>query len=134
MALYVFSCPHSTEHTSVEVWWSAIREKCPPPACAACGSAMERDWHRESRNHRPASGFPYITKNLDPTGKAIEVTSINHERELCRQFGKVKRDDSAFIDEQYLGFSWGTRNKETGKLEGQGQRYSSGGRGNPGSW
>lgn len=94
----------------------------PNPACA-CGGAQERIWR--SQRHIPGGVFPYITTNLDPTGKPVEVRSHLHLQELCKQYGVVHRDDVAWIEQEYQGVDFAT-----GK-----QRYSEGsGRGLPGQW
>lgn len=95
-----------------------------------CGAEMDRVWSITSRSGYMS--YPYETAHI--TGKRITVTDAGHERALLAAHGKVKRDDASYVDENYLGYSWGKYNHETGKREGQGQRYSSGGRGNPGSW
>jgi len=95
-----------------------------PPLCS-CGAEMERDYPAEARGHRPASGYPYITKNISPDGKPIEVRSPAHEAELCKIHGVVKRDDQAWIEKQHVGHDWKT---------GQPVYWEPSGRGMPGSW
>jgi hypothetical protein len=46
------------------------------------------------------------------TGQEVEVTSRAHERALMQQHGCVKRDDSAWINKEYVGY-----NHRTGKQE-----------------
>lgn len=84
---------------------------------------MERDYMGEHGTHRPASGFPYTTSNI--SGQPIEVKSLEHERELCKQYGVTKRDDQAWLEKVHVGQDWKT---------GKPIYYEPSGRGMPGSW
>jgi hypothetical protein len=123
MPFYVWSCEdHVGAEKQVEQTFEAKPEP-KAPSCAHCGTPMERDYHLESRRHIPASGYPYVTKNI--TGKEITVTDAGHEAELCKIHGVAKRDDAAWIEKRYVGYNW-----KTGE-----QEYTEGsGRGLPGSW
>jgi hypothetical protein len=75
--------------------------------------------------------YPYKTKNLTADGSEVEVTGKGHEKALMDQYERdtgnklVKRDDAAWVGEQYDGY-----NRHTDE-----QEYSSGsGRGMPGQW
>jgi hypothetical protein len=59
---------------------------------------MERDYRTEHFGHKPASVFPYVTKEI--TGEPIEIRSLEHQREVCKQHGVRLRDDAAWVDEQ----------------------------------
>jgi hypothetical protein len=95
----------------------------------ACGAEMEHLWAITGRSG--FTSYPYMTKNI--TGRRIEVRDAGHERELLARHNKVKRDDSAFIGEDYLGYDMGKLDHATGKRVGGGHRYASG-RGLPGQW
>jgi len=98
---------------------------CTPVAPSHCKQPMVRDWHGEARVHTPASGYPYITRNITPDGSPVEVKSAAHEAELCKIHGVTKRDDQAWIEKEYVGHNW-----RTGKPE----YWEPSGRGMPGSW
>lgn len=93
------------------------------PKCAICEELMERDYTTEHSRHTPASGYPYITKNI--SGEPIEVTSLGHERELCKQYGVEKRDDAAWLTKEHMGVDWRT---------GKPIYHESSGVGDPGCW
>lgn len=108
------ACPFE-EEAFVETWRD-LR------SCELCSAPMEKVWSL-SAEHRAASGYPYITKNI--TGEAIEVKSPGHERELCKLHGVNKRDDKAWENQEYLG--WDPKARR--------QRYKEGnGVGTPGCW
>ena len=104
--------------------------------CDDCGHEIViGEWpfcpHGSTRRSNAFQEYPYTTKNITPDGSEVEVTSRAHERALLadyeRQTGNrlVRRDDVAFLEEDYLGHDM---NRDE-------QRYSSGsGRGLPGQW
>lgn len=93
------------------------------PLCE-CGKSPERVWAL-GNTHRGASTFPYITTNILPDGKPIEVTSASHLDSLCKQYNLTHRPDNAWLEKEYMGVDF-----RTGK-----QMYKEGsGRGMPGSW
>lgn len=122
------SCGHTEEH------YVSVRDTAPTWPCGGCGATAERDLTVEARNHRPASAFPYWTKNL--TGKPIEVKSAAHQAELCRIHGKVLRDDAAYVDEDNdYRVHPGRFDRESGKLIPPRVEYLRGsGRGSKGQW
>jgi hypothetical protein len=94
-----------------------------------CGKPMERDYRTEHFGHKPASIFPYVTKDI--TGEPIEIRSIEHQREVCKQYGVRLRDDAAWVDEQVETEAYKTPDGQWGTRP----RYTRGnGRGMPGSW
>lgn len=76
--------------------WFWVRDKIEAPKC--CDIEMERDYHAEHTNHVPGGVFPYVTTNLTPDGSPVEVKSHAHLSQLCKQYGKVHRDDAAFTE------------------------------------
>ena len=93
-------------------------------SCEGCGKEMEKVWSLGTE-HRAASAFPYVTRNLDPSGKPVEVRSASHLESLCKQYGVTHRPDAAWVTKHYEGYDW-----RTGK-----QRYSeSSGVGEKGCW
>jgi len=54
--------------------------------------------------------YPFTTRNFN--GQAIEVTSRAHEKALCQQYGVQKRDDVAWVEKEYLGYNWRTKQQE----------------------
>ena len=102
------------------------------PLCTTHG-LMERDWHGEARRHTPGSSFPYVTSNI--SGTPIEVRDEGHLRELCRQHGKVLRDDAAWLEPIDERFEFGKYDHEKRAWVGRGvvQREGSG-RGMKGQW
>lgn len=121
MPFYVWSCNEGHEQEVEKTFEHKMEPKAPD--CPRCKQSMERDWHLESRRHTPASGYPYVTKNI--TGQPITVTDASHEAQLCKEHGVAKRDDAAWIDKEYLGYNWKTDKQEY--KEGNGV-------GNPGCW
>lgn len=121
MPIYGFRCEADASHT--EEHYYPHRETDFTRLCETCESPMARDLTVEARTHRPASGFPYITKNI--TGEPIEVRSAVHEAELCRIHGVAKRDDQAWLGKEHVGHDWRT---------GKPIYYEPSGRGLPGSW
>jgi hypothetical protein len=120
MPFYVWSCEEGHDQKVEQTFEHKMEPKAPE---CECGALMERNYPLESRRHIPASGYPYVTKNI--TGKEITVTDAGHEAELCKIHGVAKRDDAAWIEKRYVGYNW-----KTGE-----QEYSEGsGRGLPGSW
>lgn len=122
MPIYGFRCTADASHTE-EHYYPLRTGTIEDRSCTTCSSPMERDLTVEARNHRPASGYPYITKNI--TGEPIEVRNPIHEAELCRIHGVVKRDDQAWIGKEHVGHDWKT---------GKPIYYEPSGRGLPGSW
>jgi hypothetical protein len=93
------------------------------PKCKECSAPTERVW-RTSR-HIPASAFPYVTRNIHPDGRPIEVKSASHLDSLCKRYNVVHRPDAAYIEKEYQGYDL-----RTGK-----QVYKEGsGRGVKGAW
>ena len=105
-------------------------------ACESCGETVHIGaWPFCPHGFKHATNafqeYPYTTKNITPDGTEVEVTSRAHERALLvdyeRQTGNklVKRDDVAFLGEDYNGHNMNTDEQE----------YSGGsGRGMPGQW
>lgn len=89
-----------------------------------CGSVeVEKIW--SVTKHLGGGIYPYVTKNLDPSGKPVEVTGPKHLEQLCKQFGVTHRPDVAWTTQEYLGYDWRTKK----------QRYKeSSGMGLPGVW
>jgi len=114
MPLYLFYCDKceiSQENktlTTAEKWeW--VAKKPEVPNCGVCVTPMERDWGAEQGGHIPASGFPFVTKNIHPDGKPIEVRSAAHMAQLCKEFGVEHRPDSAWLEKEFLGYDPKTR-------------------------
>lgn len=59
--------------------------------------------------HIAASAFPYVTRNIHPDGKPIEVQSPAHLKELCKTFNVTPRDDAGYITKEYLGYNMQTK-------------------------
>lgn len=116
MPAYMYRCEDNCEAFE-EVWhWSIPREKPLPPTCALHGE-MFRDFHAEHHGHKPGSVYPYMHPHITGDGKAIEVRSEAHYKQLLREhsikrsiaaYGEANADpefmkarpDAAFIDEQ----------------------------------
>lgn len=93
------------------------------PPCTKCGRETEKLW--TTSFSKSAETFPYVTKNIHPDGKPIEVTSASHLKRLCKTFGIVHRPDVAWVEKSYHGVDF-----KTGE-----QQYSEGsGLGRPGCW
>lgn len=101
------------------------------PACPAHGP-MVRNWQSEARVRDAANGYPFVTKNI--TGSPIEVTDPAHHRALCKTYGKVHRDDAAWIEEDCAYTPTIVRDPETGKRVTKIVYDRGSGRGLPGSW
>lgn len=130
MPLYDLECSDEKCRARAEVYLSLRGEANPP--CERCGASTDRVWGRTGRD--AANGFPYYTKNI--SGQWLEVRSAVHQAELCKQYGKVCRDDAAFLDEgnDYIVHP-GKVDRATGKVIPPRVEYLNGsGRGNPGSW
>lgn len=82
----------------------AVRQLHPTVICQTCGETADRDLMAEARNHVPSSAFPYVTRNIDPKGRPIEVRSEAHLQSLCKQYGVTHRPDAAFIEKKYEGY------------------------------
>jgi hypothetical protein len=125
---YRCECGRTEEH------YVSVRDTAPTWKCEECGADAQRDLTVEARNHVPASAYPYVTKNLN--GRPIEVKSAAHLRDLCKQYGKVLRDDAAFIDEDNdYRVEPGRFDRASGRLIPPKVVYLNGsGRGNKGSW
>jgi hypothetical protein len=117
---YAFKC---FEHNKSELVWRSVENRRKSPACPMCMAPMERDYPAEHQRHIPASAFPFVTKNIDPNGKPIEVTSAAHLDSLCKQYNVTHRPDVAYEeDESYTD------------EKGQWRVKAGTGRGLPGSW
>lgn len=118
MPIYNYSCKCGREWEA----YVALRGSSDP--LCSCGGSPERIWALGT-THRPGSGYPYVTTNIHPNGKPIEVTSDSHLQKLCREHGVTPRPDAAFINKTYEGVDF-----RTGK-----QKYKEGnGSGMPGCW
>ncbi len=129
MPMYGFRCG-SCERT--EEHYFSVREAAPTVKCEKCGSLAERDLLVEARTHVPASGYPHFTKHLN--GKLIEVKSAAHHAELCKQYGKVLRDDAAFIEEGNEYTPTLVKDARTGKWSTKIVYHNGTGMGRPGCW
>lgn len=98
MPIYQFECTSCKD--GFEQYLSLRGEENPP--CRTCSSPTERVWALGSQ-HKGSGIYPYVTRNLDPTGKPVEVRSASHLDSLCKQFNVVHRPDVAFIEKQHLG-------------------------------
>lgn len=102
MPFYCWNCePCSQRDKTFEYKMEPIA-----PACSHCEQAMERDYPAEHSRSVASSGFPYVTSNI--TGSPVEVTSLGHEKELCRIHGVAKRDDQAWLSKEHAGLDWRT--------------------------
>lgn len=130
MPLYDLECSSESCRARAEVYL-ALRGEANPP-CERCGASTERVWGRTGRD--AANGFPYFTKNI--SGQWLEVRSSQHQAELCKQYGKVCRDDAAFIEEgNDYDVIPGHMDRKTGRLVPPQVVYKRGsGRGNKGQW
>lgn len=90
------------------------------PPCGECGKPVER--LISTNRHIPASAYPYVTKNIHKDGKAIEVRSPSHEAELCKIHGVRKRDDAAFLTQEYLGVDFRTGKQIYRERSGVGEK------------
>jgi hypothetical protein len=86
----------------------------------SCGAAMEKIWSITQRIG-DAGVFPITTTHL--TGKPETFTSQSQLNSRLKQLGMAQRDDASWVEEQYKGYNYRTRQQE----------YSSG-RGARGQW
>lgn len=100
MPIYGFRCTSDEHHT--EEHYYPYRETDFSRACEKCGGPMARDLRVEARNHIPSSAFPYVTTHV--TGKPLEIRSLEHLREVERQYNVRNRDDADYVEEQWGGF------------------------------
>jgi len=70
-----------------------------------------------------SKSYPFTTRNFN--GKPIEVRDASHERQLCAEYGVVKRDDVAWVEKEYLGYNHKTKQQEYKEGRGVGM---------PGCW
>lgn len=119
MPIYQFECTSCKE--GFEQYLSLRRSENPP--CRSCGQSTERVWALGVK-HKGSDVFPYVTRNLRPDGKPVEVTSPGHLDSLCKQFGVTHRPDVAWLEKTHEGCD---RRGNPIYKEGSG-------RGMPGSW
>lgn len=101
MPVYAFQCTNEHEWEGYLPLFDS-----PNPVCASCGGSSERVWR--GRNHRAASVFPYVTTNLHPDGKPVEVKSASHLERLCKEFGVVHRPDVGWLTKEDMGLDFRT--------------------------
>lgn len=118
MPTYDWECPSC--HWGEEAYVNFFRDT---RSCRDCNVEMEKVWGYSTTH--TSGGFPYTTRNLDPSGRPIEVSGPGHEAQLCKQFGVRKRDDAGWVDKEYMG--WDFKNKKQNYREGNGA-------GLPGCW
>src|SRR5690349_13681251 len=95
MPVYCWVCPSCENQQSI----FALIEDCKKaPIC--CDVPSERDYMSEHNGYFHKTVFPYVTKHLSGDGKPIEVRDAGHLRDLCKQYGKVLRDDVGFEHEE----------------------------------
>ena len=93
MPIYGFRCEGCSK---THERYFPVRESQPSIECD-CGATAERDFMAEARNHVPGGVYPYVTTHLN--GSPIEVRSAAHLQELCKQHGKVLRDDAGYVEQ-----------------------------------
>lgn len=120
MPTYDFQCSKQECGQQFEAYVPLVGQLAP---CTSCGGVTEKVW---SITHRTAaSAFPYVTTNILPGGKPIEVKSAKHLDELCRRHNVTHRPDAAWLTQERTGFDF-----RTGR-----PTYSEGsGVGMPGGW
>lgn len=67
--------------------------------------------------------YPYTTRHI--SGQPMEITSAAHERAVFAAHGIRQRDDAAFLNKEYLGYNWKTKQQEYKEGNGVGM---------PGCW
>lgn len=113
MPLYAYACNGEEQH---EFESYVPTYETPNPACQTCGSPTERIWKITKRTGY--SQYPYTTKNI--TGQEITITDAAHEARLMKEHNLVKRDDAAWLEEEYLGYNPYTGKQEYSKPSGVG--------------
>jgi hypothetical protein len=109
------SCDRTEYDVYIPLWFD--------PHVMSCGHEGEKLMTRLGRP--AATGYPYKTKNIMKDGSEVLVESPSHEKQLCEENGVVKRDDAAWVNQEWQG--WDFRKKK--------QRYKEGnGVGMPGCW
>lgn len=95
MPCYLWICERCDQAETV---WGTYAQSADAPLCTNHGP-MVRDYTAEHRGHIPGGVYPFVTKNLDPSGKPIEVRDANHMKQLCKQFGVRNRDDAGYEED-----------------------------------
>jgi hypothetical protein len=82
--------------------------------------AVETIWAITKRGGQ--GQYPYVTKHI--TGKPIEITDAAHESRVMKENGVRKRDDAAWLTQEWTGYDMKTKK----------QNYKESGAGMPGCW
>jgi putative FmdB family regulatory protein len=102
MPVYDFACDDCKKE-----WEGYVHSFDDPTPDCECGGASQKVWRpRWSRKNNDL--YPYITKNIHPDGRPIEVESASHLNKLCKQYGVRHRPDVAWNEEEYTGYDWKT--------------------------
>lgn len=91
--------------------------------CEKCGAELSiGSWpfcpHPKDTNLWTEKTYPFTTKAFN--GKPVEVTSRAHEKALMQQYGVRKRDDAAWVEQQYEGYNYRTKRHEYKEANGVG--------------
>lgn len=115
MPFFGWRCPQcdKTEVKFEPKWREDMSSSC------ECGAGMERDLTVETRRHIPGNAFPYITTNI--TGQPLEIKSLAHLREVEKIHGVRQRDDSDFVEEQWQGWDFQSKQHRYGGRSGGGR-------------
>jgi hypothetical protein len=87
--------------------------------CEGCQSPMERHYSLGVK-HRAASVFPFVTRNIRPDGKPVEVTSSAHMESLCKEFGVRHRPDVGWLEDEFQGYDFRTKQQKWKQGTGMG--------------
>ncbi len=117
MPTYAYQC-RGEEH-QFEGYTHSHQDPCPP--CTVCGEETEKIW--AITRHLGGVNWPFTTKHL--SGKEETFNTPQELNRRLKELNIVRRDDSAYIEQEYQGLDF-----FTGK-----QRYKEGsGHGLPGCW
>lgn len=117
MPVYAYQC--TPEEHQFEAYVHSHRDACPP--CLICGGTTEKIW--KITRHIGGVNWPFTTKHL--TGKEETFADQAALNQRLKELGMVRRDDAAWLEQEYQGYDW-----VTGK-----QKYKEGsGLGMPGCW
>lgn len=90
MPLFDESC--SRCKTTKERYYAKFKKK--PDPCDACGGKVDRHvsgatFHDFNRIMKTSDAQPYVTTNIHPEGKPIEIRSHGQLQRECKKYGVV---------------------------------------------
>jgi hypothetical protein len=113
MPVYSFSCKECKNE--FEAYVTKIGGDSP----CSCGSeSVEKVWAITQRSGTMC--FPYVTTNIHPDGKPIEIKSEKHLQQLCKEYGVVHRPDAAWLEKERIGYNFRTKKQEYKEGTGMG--------------